>query len=52
MYATYKEQDLAVFDIPGAYLSADIDDDMFIIFCVTMAELMVAADPKLYHKYI
>ena len=33
---TYEERDLAVFFIPGAYLRADIDDYMFMIFCVTM----------------
>ena len=25
----YKEQDVAVVEIPGAYLSADMDDDVF-----------------------
>ena len=33
----YKERDVAVVDIPGAYLSADMDDYMFVIFRGTMA---------------
>ena len=45
-------RDVAVVDIPGAYLSAEMDDEVFMIFRGIMAELMVAADPKLYRKYI
>ena len=33
----YKERDVAVVDISGAYLSADMDNDMFVIFRGTMA---------------
>ena len=47
----YKEQDVSVVDIPCVYLSAYMDDDVFIIFRGTMAELMVAADPTIYRKY-
>ena len=43
---------MAVVDIPGEYLSADMDDDVLMIFCGTMAELMVAYNPTLYRKYI
>ena len=46
----YEERDVAVADIPGAYLSADMDDDVFMNFRGTMAELMVAADPTIYRK--
>ena len=48
----YAEQDVAVVDIPGSYISADMGDEMFKIFHGTMEELMVAADPALYRKYI
>ena len=48
----YEERDVAVVDIQGAYLSADMDDDMFMIIRGKMAELVVAADPTLYRKYI
>ena len=43
---------MVVVDIPGAYLSTDMGDGMFMIFCGTMAELMVEANPTLYRKYI
>ena len=46
---SYGEWDMAVIDITGAYLSAYIDGNAFMIFCGTMAEFMVAADPTLYH---
>ena len=43
---------MAVVNIPGAYVSADMDEEVFVIFCVIMAELMVASNPTLYCKYI
>ena len=46
----YEERDVAVVDIPGAYLSANMNDDMFLIFRGTMAELMVVDYPTLYRK--
>ena len=48
----YEERDVAVVDIPGTYLSADMENDVFMIFRGTMAELLVAADPTIYPKYI
>jgi hypothetical protein len=48
----FEERDVACIDIPGAFLSADMDDDVFVVFRGPLAELMVAADPKLYRKYI
>ena len=41
---------MAVVDILGAYLSADMDNDVFTIFRGKMAELMVAANPTLYSR--
>ena len=43
----YKERVVAVINIPGAYLSADMKDNVFMILRGTMAELMVAAKPKI-----
>ena len=37
--------DVAVVDIPGAYLSADMDDEVHVVFRGTLAAMMVAADP-------
>ena len=41
---------MAVVDIPGEYLSAYMDDAVFMIFRGTMEELMVESDPTLYCK--
>ena len=43
---------MAVVEIPGAYLSAYMDDDVFMNLGGTMVELMVASDLTLYRKYI
>ena len=46
----YREWDVAVVDITGANLSADMDDDVFMILRGTMEGLMVVANPKIYLK--
>ena len=51
MIDAYEYRDVAVVDIPGAYLRADMDDGVFMIFRGTMAEMMVEAYPTLYRKY-
>ena len=51
MIDAYKERDVAMADIPGAYLSSDMDDAMFMIFHGKMAEMMAEAYPTLYRKY-
>ena len=48
----YEVRDVTVVDIPCVYLSAYMDNDVFMIFCGTRAELMVAANLTLYRKYI
>ena len=48
----YEKRDMEVVDIPGAYTGANKDNDVSIVFHGTMAELMVAYDPRLYRKYI
>ena len=45
---TLKERDKAVVDIPGAYLSAEFDNEVHVVFMVTLAELVVSDDPALY----
>ena len=47
-----EEVDVAVVDIPGAYLSADVDNKVHVVFRVKLAELMVAADPALYRPFV
>jgi len=43
---------MAVTDIPGAFLHADIEDDVHMLLEGTIAELVVKLDLNLYRKYI
>jgi hypothetical protein len=43
---------VATFDIPGAFLQADMDETVHMRFEGKMAELMRHVDPKLYRKFI
>ena len=45
-------RDVAVLDIPGAYLSADMDDEVHVVFRGTLAEMMVMAYPALYQPFV
>ena len=45
-------RDVAVLDIPGAYLSADMDDEVHVVFRGTLAEMMVMVDPALYQSFV
>ncbi len=48
----HKEHDVACFDIPGAFLHADLDEDITMILKGRLAKLMVKVAPNLYRKYI
>ena len=43
---------IAVTDIPGAFLQADMNQDVHMLLEGTIAQLMVKLEPKLYRKYI
>ena len=47
-----EERDVAVVDMPGAYLSADMDNEVHTVFRGTLAEMMVADDPELYRPFV
>jgi hypothetical protein len=47
-----EERDVACFDIPGAFLHAETDEDVVMMLKGRMAELMVMVDPSLYRKYV
>ena len=49
---TLEGRYMAVLDIPGAYLSADMDGKVHVVFRGTLAELMVASDPVLYQPFM
>ncbi len=48
----YKGLDVACFDIPGAFLHANLDKDITMVLKGRLAELMVQVAPILYRKYI
>ena len=43
---------MAVADIPGAYMIADMDDEVHVVFRGTLAEMMVMVDPALYRPFV
>ena len=43
---------VAVTDIPGAFLNADMDQDVHMLLEGTIAELIVKLEPRLNRKYI
>ena len=49
---TLEGQDVAVVDIPGEYLSTDMDDEVHVVFRRTLAETMVMDDPALYRPFV
>ena len=46
----HENRDVAVVDIPGAFLQADQDKDVWVLFDGTLAELMVKMSPEIYSK--
>jgi hypothetical protein len=48
----YEERDVAIIDVPGAFLSADMDEEVIMTIRGRLAELMVKAAPNIYRKYI
>ena len=45
-------RDVAVVDIPGACMSADMDDEVHVVFIATPEEIMEMADPALYQPFV
>ena len=45
-------RDVAVVEIPGAYLSADMDDEVHLVFRGTLEDMMVMDDPELYQPFL
>ena len=48
----HERRDVAIVEIPGAVLQANLDDDVWVPFDGTLADLMVKAAPKIYSKYV
>ena len=43
---------MAVVDLPVAFISVDIDDEVHVVFRGTLAEIMVMANPALYRPFV
>ncbi len=52
MIEAHKERNVACFDVPGAFLHADLDKDITMILKGRLADLMVKVAPNLYRNYI
>ena len=48
----HEERDVAIIDIPGAFLHALTDEESYMILCGPLAELMAMIEPSLYCQYI
>jgi hypothetical protein len=48
----HERRDVGCYDIPGAFLHADSDEDVTMILKGRLAELMVQVAPNLYQKYV
>ena len=44
----HEERDVAVIDLPGAYLHAMSDEEVLMLLKGPLAELMVKVDPSIY----
>ena len=51
MIDALEDHDVAVIDIPGAFMQADMDDEVFIRFEGKMTELLIEVDEALYKPY-
>ena len=49
---TLEGREVAVVDILGAYLSANMYDEVHVVFRGTLEEMMVMADPELYRPFV
>jgi hypothetical protein len=52
MIDAHKERDVGCFDIPGAFLHADSNEDIIMTLKGKLAELMVQVAPNIYQKYV
>ena len=48
----HEERDVAIADCPGAFLSANMDDEVIMCLRGKLAEFMVTVAPSIYRKYI
>ena len=52
MVDALKGREVAIIDIPGAYLHAEMNDVVFVMFHGKMVELLENIDPKIHKPYV
>jgi hypothetical protein len=48
----FEGREVAVVNIPGTYLSSDMDEEIIMLLRGRLSELMVKTDPNIYRNYI
>ena len=48
----YEHRDVAIVDIPGAYLISDMDEEVHLCLRGRIAEMMVKTAPEVYTKNV
>jgi hypothetical protein len=48
----FEHRDVVIVDVPGAYLTADMDEEVFMCLRGRLTELMVKTAPKIYRKCV
>jgi hypothetical protein len=48
----FEKREVAIVDVPGAYITAYMDEEVFMCLRGRLAELMVKTAPEIYRKYI
>jgi hypothetical protein len=48
----FEGRDVAIVDVPGAFLTAGIDEEVIMCIRRRLAELVVKTAPEIYRKYI
>jgi hypothetical protein len=48
----FEKREVAIVDVPGVYLTADMDEEVFMCLRGRLEELKVKTAPEIYRKYI
>jgi hypothetical protein len=48
----FEGRDVTIVDVLGAFLTADMDEDVFMCLRGPLTEIMVKPAPEIYHKYV
>jgi hypothetical protein len=48
----FERRDVAIMDVPGAFLTADMDEEVIMCLRGRLAELMVKTAPDIYRRFI